>query len=86
MIWEIVGTSAAILTMFSFFPQILKVLKTKSEKDLSLITLLQLASGVFLWFLYGLYRKDPIIIIANVVTFISLSILLFLYFSYGRKK
>jgi len=86
MIWEIVGISAAILTMFSFFPQIIKVLKTKSEKDLSLITLLQLALGVFLWFLYGLYRKDPIIIIANVVTFISLSILLFLYFSYGRKK
>lgn len=86
MIWEIVGTCAAILTMFSFFPQILKVLKTKSEKDLSLITLLQLSLGVFLWFLYGLYRKDPIIIIANVVTFISLSILLFLYFSYGRKK
>ena len=84
MFWEIVGLAAATLTMFSFIPQILKVYKTKSEKDLSLFTLLQLSSGVFLWIVYGLYRKDLIIITANIITLVSLLILLFLFFYYGR--
>ncbi|MDD4899079.1 MAG: SemiSWEET transporter [Candidatus Omnitrophica bacterium] len=86
MLWKIIGMSAAVLTMFSFVPQIFKVLKTKSEKDLSLATLLQLSLGVVLWIAYGIARKDPIIIIANVVTIATLLILLNLYFYYGRKK
>ncbi|MDD2751790.1 MAG: SemiSWEET transporter [Candidatus Omnitrophica bacterium] len=86
MLWKIIGMSAAVLTMFSFLPQIFKVLKTKSEKDLSLMTLLQLSSGVLLWIVYGVARRDPIIIIANVITLATLLILLNLYFYYGRKK
>jgi MtN3 and saliva related transmembrane protein len=86
MLWTIVGSTAALLTMFSFFPQIFKILKTKSARDMSLVTLLQLSSGVSLWILYGLYLKDAIIITANSVTLISLIILLSLYFIYGGAK
>jgi len=53
-------------------------------KDVSPVTLFQLSTGVLLWMIYGLYRQDPIIIIANAITLISLSILIFLYFKYGR--
>jgi MtN3 and saliva related transmembrane protein len=84
MIWQIIGASAATLTMFSFVPQIARSLRTKSVKDVSPVTLWQLSLGVFLWIIYGIYRKDPIIIIANLVTLATLSILLFLYFKYGR--
>ena len=83
MFWTFIGACAATLTMFSFVPQIVKSLKTKSVKDVSPITLFQLSLGVFLWFIYGLYRKDPVIIIANIVTLITLAILIFLYFKYG---
>jgi len=86
MFWVILGSSAAILTMFSFVPQIFKVIKTKSAKDVSLITILQLALGVSLWILYGINLRNTIIIIANSVTLITLIILLFLYFNYGRQK
>ncbi|MDI6759172.1 MAG: SemiSWEET transporter [Candidatus Omnitrophota bacterium] len=76
MIWTVIGFSAASLTMFAFIPQILKVLKTKSAKDVSIITLLQLSVGVCLWIAYGIHLKDAIIIIANSVTLATLIILL----------
>lgn len=86
MIWTIIGLGAATLTMFSFIPQIIKVVKTKSAKDVSLITLFQLSFGVSLWIIYGLHLKDPIIILANSVTLSSLVVLLILYFNYARIK
>lgn len=85
MLWTIIGASAALLTMFSFIPQILKVLRTKSAKDVSLVTLLQLSLGVSLWIAYGMHLKDVIIITANIITLITLVILLCLYFNYGRR-
>jgi len=75
---------AATLTMFSFIPQIARSLRTKSVKDVSPVTLFQLSAGVFLWMVYGIARRDPIIIGANLITFISLSVLIFLYFKFGR--
>lgn len=86
MIWSIIGSSAAALTMFSFVSQIIKACKTKSVKDVSLITLLQLSLGVALWILYGFHLKDSIIILANSITLTSLIILLYLYFSYKEIK
>jgi MtN3 and saliva related transmembrane protein len=83
MLWTIIGATAATLTMFSFIPQIARSLRTKSVKDVSPVTLFQLSTGVFLWMIYGIARRDPIIILANFVTLISLSVLIFLYFKYG---
>ena len=82
----ILGFSAACLTMFAFIPQIIKAFKSKSVKDVSPVTLFQLSLGVLLWIAYGIHLKDAIIIIANTVTLLSLIILLFLYFSYGRMR
>jgi MtN3 and saliva related transmembrane protein len=84
MFWTIIGSAAATLTMFSFVPQIIKAAKTKSVKDVSLITLLQFLVGVLLWTLYGMHLKDRIIILANVVSLANLIILLWLYFKYTR--
>jgi MtN3 and saliva related transmembrane protein len=80
-----VGLSAAVLTMFSFIPQIIKVAKAKSAKDISPITLFQLSLGVSLWIAYGIYLKDTIIIMANGITLTTLVILLWLYFCYRKR-
>ncbi len=85
MLWTIIGFTAATLTMFAFIPQIVKVLKTKSAKDVSLVTLIQLSSGVSLWIAYGVHLKDAIIVLANVITWLTLAMLLCLYFKYGRR-
>ncbi|MCK9430590.1 MAG: SemiSWEET family transporter [Candidatus Omnitrophica bacterium] len=82
MLWTTIGAMAATLTMFSFLPQISRSLRTRSVKDVSPVTLFQLSAGVFLWMIYGIARRDPIIIGANLITFISLGILIFLYFKY----
>ncbi len=84
MIWTIVGMSAATLTMFSFLPQAIKILKTKSASDVSLITLIQMSSGVLLWTFYGIHLKDLIIIIANVVMLTTLVVTMGLFFKYRK--
>ncbi len=84
--WTIIGLSAAVLTMFGFIPQIVKVVKTKSAKDVSLVTLFQLSAGVSLWVAYGIHLKDKIIIMANGVTLATLIILLLFYFNYAGEK
>lgn len=82
MFWKIVGAVAACLTMFSFIPQVYKIWKTKSGKDISVIMLVQFSAGATLWIVYGIYRKDAIIIVANVVTLVSLALALALHFRY----
>jgi MtN3 and saliva related transmembrane protein len=82
MVWTIIGFTAAILTMFGFLPQVIKIYKTKSVKDISLVTLVQFTFGIALWVLYGIYLKNPIIILANAVSLSTLIIALFFYRKY----
>ena len=80
--WYIIGGLAAALTTFAFVPQIIKIVKTRSVKDVSLITILQFGVGVSLWLAYGVHLKDPIIIAANSVSLLSVVILVFLFYQY----
>jgi MtN3 and saliva related transmembrane protein len=82
ILWQAVGSVAAILTMFGFLPQVLKMFKTHSVKDMSVLTILQTDIGVFLWIIYGIYKRDTILIIANFVSFIIVSTVLGLYIRY----
>ncbi len=86
MYWEFVGSAAAILTMFGFVPQILKIHRTQSVADVSPFMLLQFLSGVFLWLLYGMHIGDKILIISNTVSFLSLMIAIGLYIRYKNNK
>jgi MtN3 and saliva related transmembrane protein len=84
MFWDIIGVSAATLTMFGFLPQIVKMWKKKSARDVSGLTLIQFCCGIVLWMFYGIHLSDWIIIGSNAV---SLGILLFaiaLYLKLGR--
>ena len=60
MFWKIIGLAAATLTTFSFVPQIIKIIKVKSFRDVSLFTLFQFAAGVSLWALYGIHSKPSV--------------------------
>ena len=84
MLWKLIGVIAAGLTSFAFIPQVLKMYTTRSAKDISLVTLIQLSLGVSLWIVYGIYLKDYIIIVANAVTLLTLLSALFLYHKYRR--
>ncbi|MDM7933878.1 MAG: SemiSWEET family transporter, partial [Methanothrix sp.] len=69
MQWELVGAAAALLTMFGFVPQIMKIYRTGSVADVSLAMLLQFSFGIFLWLLYGIHLQDRILIVSNAVSF-----------------
>ncbi len=84
--FELIGAMAAILTMFSFVPQIIKVYRTRSAHDVSLGTIIQMSCGVILWIVYGLYLHNRIIIFANIITITTLLVLLILYFLYKDNK
>ncbi len=84
MVWIVLGVLAASLTMFGFVPQIIKMWKTHSAKDVSGLTLIQFAAGVTLWMLYGIHRKDIIIIGANAISLATLLIALGYYVKLNR--
>ena len=70
MFTTIVGLAAASLTTLAFIPQAIKVVTTKSTKDISLLMFVVFCGGVFLWLTYGIMIKDIPLIVANSVTFI----------------
>jgi MtN3 and saliva related transmembrane protein len=84
--WYAVGLTAASLTMFGFVPQVIKMLRTKFVRDLSFVMLVQIIIGVFLWVLYGIHIRDPIVIFANVVALITLIIAITLYLLYRNNS
>ena len=86
MFWEIVGFMAAFLTMFGFLPQVIKIYRTKSVKDLSFLAVLQFILGIFLWLIYGIHLKNLVIILANSVTFLILLAALVLFIKYNKKS
>lgn len=69
--FEILGFLAAIFTTVAFFPQVIKVYKTKDTKSISLSMYVVFTFGVLLWFIYGFYLNSLPMIFANGVTLLS---------------
>ena len=65
----ILGLIAATLTTGSFIPQAVKVVQTKSTKDLSLGMFVILTAGIVLWLAYGIFIDSLPVIAANAVSF-----------------
>lgn len=65
-----VGIAASAFTSLSLVPQLIKLWKTKDAKDVSILMLLVLLTGLGLWVLYGSMLTDLIIIIANGIAFL----------------
>jgi MtN3 and saliva related transmembrane protein len=72
----VLGLSAAALTIVAFFPQLLKVWRTRSTRDISLEMFLIFCVAVFLWFIYGVLTNDVPVIVANFLVFIQALIIL----------
>jgi MtN3 and saliva related transmembrane protein len=66
---DTIGTVAGILVLSSFIPQLIKAYKTKKMSDVSIHLMILIASGMFLWVIYGLIRSDLVIIGTNATGF-----------------
>ncbi len=67
---EILGLVAAIVTTSCFIPQVYKITKEKSTKDISLAMYLTMTLGLSLWLIYGIAIKSTPVTLANGITLI----------------
>ena len=72
------GLVAGGLTTVSLVPQVRKIWKTKSAKDVSLKMFVAFCAGVALWLVYGTLKGEAAIIITNAVTLLFGSAILFM--------
>lgn len=73
---DVIGYAAAAMTTVSFVPQLLRVVRLRSARDISLGMFLIFSMGVALWLVYGLQQHSMPVTLANGVTLVlSLSIL-----------
>jgi MtN3 and saliva related transmembrane protein len=71
-----IGSTAAVCTTLSFVPQLIRVWRRKSARDISLSMFLLFSFGVGSWLVYGVGIGSRPIIAANAVTLVlALSIL-----------
>jgi MtN3 and saliva related transmembrane protein len=81
---DLIGVTAGILVLSSFIPQLHKAHKTKRMIDVSIYLMALIASGMFLWIIYGIIRRDPVIIGTNAAGFILNIILMILKIKYDK--
>jgi MtN3 and saliva related transmembrane protein len=80
---EYTGYAAALCTTGAYVPQVIRVWRTRSTGDISLKMFLVLVTGLALWLTYGLVRGEMPIIVANAVTLMLASIILFFKLKHG---
>ena len=85
MTTDIIGYIAGSLSVIAIIPQLVKILKTKDSKNLSLMTYTLYVIVQIWWICYGVGRKDLQIIISNIVC-VLLSIMIILLSIYHRYK
>jgi MtN3 and saliva related transmembrane protein len=79
----LIGLIDGSCTTISFLPQVIKTIKSKETKDISISMYIVLASGIFLWTLYGILINDLPVIVANAISLVLASIVLILKIKYG---
>lgn len=85
-LWTVIGVAAAALTSFSFVPQVRKMWRRRSARDVSNITMFQLTAGNGLWLTYGIGRHDAVIIGANIIAISILIVGIILYYRFHVKE
>jgi MtN3 and saliva related transmembrane protein len=80
----VLGLIAGGLTTIAFVPQMIQTWQTRSAKDVSFVMLITFISGIFLWLIYGILRRDIAIVAANGVTLIFNLVILGLKIKYKK--
>ncbi len=79
---SILGFVAGALTTFAFFAQVLKTVRTRSTRDISLAMVTLTSTGLFLWFIYGLWMGALPIVVVNLLSLILTLTLVMLKLKY----
>ena len=80
---QISGVTAATTASFLFLPQVVKIIKTKDTKSLSLEMYILNTANNSLWIIYGLLSWDYAILLSQVCLFPMGLIILFYKIRHG---
>jgi len=81
-----IGLVAGTLTSIAAIPQVIKTLKTRHVRDISVWQPLLLAFGVALWMVYGILINDFPLIVANITPLLCNIILTGMKIHYGSEE
>ena len=81
---EYLGLVAGLLTTFALVPQIIRVYKLKSAREISLLFNSSLLLGVAIWLVYGILQGLLSLIIWNSIGIFLNGWLLLTKLKYGR--
>jgi MtN3 and saliva related transmembrane protein len=81
---EILGLVAGFFTTFAVVPQIMRVYKLKSAREISILYNTMMLLGILLWLVYGIILDLVPIIIWNVIGALLVLLLLLAKLKYGR--
>lgn len=73
----VIGAVAAVGTTAAWLPQVLKTWRSRKAEDFSWSYLAMFSTGVSLWLVYGILRKDFVIVAANGVTLLLVLTVIF---------
>ena len=85
-IFDWIGSTAAVCTTLSFLPQLVRVWRRKSARDISLIMFLLFSFGVGCWLIYGIGIGSGPITAANAITLALALAILTLKLRYDRRQ
>ncbi|MFH1648019.1 MAG: SemiSWEET transporter [Chloroflexota bacterium] len=81
---EYVGYAAGFLTTFAFLPQILRVYRLKSAREISVLFNSGILLGVTLWLIYGIILGLVPMIVWNSTGIVLTGLLLLSKLKYGK--
>jgi MtN3 and saliva related transmembrane protein len=81
---DYIGYLAGVLTTFCYIPQIIRVFRLKSAKEISLLFTILLLVGVVVWLVYGILLSLVPIILWNSIGVVIVVALLYAKLKYGR--
>lgn len=80
---DVLGIFAGTLTTISFVPQVLRIVQTRSARDISWGMFTVFAIGTALWLTWGIAESALPVIIANLVTLVLCIVIMVLKWRYA---
>ena len=79
----LIGFAAGFLTTVAFIPQVARIWKSRSAKDVSLPAFATFTLGLGGWLAFGILKQDPPIILWNAVTLLLAGAILAMKIRFG---
>ena len=83
---SVIGMTAGTLTSIAAIPQVVRTIRTRHARDISIWQPLLLVVGVALWMLYGILINDMPLILANIIPLIGNGLLVGLKLKYREEN